>query len=342
MGERRDISPGIPPTRDGFGDFCLFPESIICYRFRWEIGEGRVPLIVTQTSSSNSNEQFPFLRLPRDIRDIVYGYIVKPFKLNLWWEGGVIKIDIAPIREGKCHPARTGYQMSVVPPAKYSATNVCTKGPEHKHIVSEFFTAIWHLSNVSRQVRAEIGEAFWRGVYVNAMHREDLLFNFMNDRPAAIRGIKRLRTCWTCEDNFDELDEKLVPFAERIAETLDLEGLDFHFTTTVELARDLVASEGRVAWVQAVRKIRTKGLDLQLRLTGEDPLARKQAAADIDSDDDSDGLVNKDPARQLSPLIEALLQPCKAEPELLSDEKIYLKSRANEFEPSEEGLTGSK
>lgn len=247
----------------------------------------------------------------------------------------MIKIDIAPLRGRKCHPLRTGYEMGIVPPAKYSSTNICTRGTEHNHIVSGEFTAVWHLSNVSRQVRAEIGEAFWRGVCVDTTHHEELLFNFLNDRPAAVSGIKRLRTHWACDNNFDELDEKLVPFAERITETLDLDELNFDLTTTVELARDLVASEGRVAWVQALRRIRTKSLNLELQLTGEDPLGSNQAEANGDSDYDVDMFLNAEQVQELLLPIEALLQPCKAEPKLVSDEQMYLKSRATEFKPLE-------
>jgi hypothetical protein len=93
----------------------------------------------------------------------------------------------------------------------------------HRHIRSQDFTTVLSLSQVSHQVRAELGEMFWSNIYVDIDHWEYLFIDFLEDRPDVHQSIKKLRMEWSCEISPSELDGHIIEFCEYLSKHLILD-----------------------------------------------------------------------------------------------------------------------
>jgi hypothetical protein len=196
---------------------------------------------------------------------------------------------------------------------------------EHVHLKRQNYDAIWSLSKVNHQIRAEVGNLFWNNVYVDVDHFEYLLIDFLQDRPAVHKGIKKLRTSWDCEDDETDLNYIIIDFCQYLSQHLVLDELIFELSTSPAIARRILASEGDLDWIQAVRKINVKTLKVDLFLRdGDDDVFD-------DEDDDSDSNEEEDEryarlARGIAPKMEVLLRPVVPVVEI-TDQDEYLMSR---------------
>jgi hypothetical protein len=104
------------------------------------------------------------------------------------------------------------------------------------------------LSQVNHQVREEIGAAFWNNISFDLDHWEYLLLAFLADRPSVAPSIKKLRMEWDCSDEATDLDNAIVDFCEYISGRLLLDEMTFVLCTSPLIARQIIASEGNIAW----------------------------------------------------------------------------------------------
>ncbi|KAH6722546.1 hypothetical protein BKA61DRAFT_178413 [Leptodontidium sp. MPI-SDFR-AT-0119] len=113
--------------------------------------------------------------------------------------------------------------------------------------------------------------------------------DFLEDRPSVCSGIKRLRMEWDGEYSPHWLDDKIVVFCEYVSEHLELGNLVFVFSTTVSVARYLLAHDD-VKWVKAFRKMKVKTLQLHLHLENDEAsgpdVAEDHAVDNIEDVDD--------------------------------------------------------
>jgi len=285
---------------------------------------------------------------------MIYEYFIAPFR-NPWQNNG-IKVQIGIVYNRRCHPFRNDYEMRIpvtikppkipyrIPDADSSSesgdesndesndeyddesngesdeqpNNQPPKPPkdEHYHLKRSYYDNIWALSKVNHQIRAELGSLFWKNVYVDIGHFEYLLLDFLKDRPAVHAGIKKLRMSWDCSDDEAGLDDAIIDFCPYASQHLVLDELVFVLCTSPAVARRILATEGDLEWIRAVREINAKTLKLVLFLCN-------------DEGNDSQEVEEERYARlgaELGPKMELLLRP-KAPVVEVTDEDDYLTSR---------------
>jgi hypothetical protein len=196
---------------------------------------------------------------------------------------------------------------------------------QHLHIKRQDYETIWSLSRVNHQIRKEMGSLFWKNIHLDIDHWEYLFIDFLKDRPAVCKGIKKLRMSWNCDEHPWDLDHTIISFCKYISQHLVLDELLFVLCTTPTIARQILASGGQLAWVQVFRRIVVKTLRVELFLCDDDD------EVSDDQDDNSDSNAESEEARyerlanEMNPLMEAMLHPPELE---LTEENDYLLSRA--------------
>ena len=253
-----------------------------------------------------SRSGFSFFKLPRDVRDLIYGYLVEPFR-NPSTHCTEVAVGLVHLR--RCHPFRNGYALTASladprPSAIYSQHSTIDHG-----LQLEDYEMLRACSQVNHQLRAELRGAFWSNVYIDIDHWEYLLVDFLEERPAVWKGVKRLRMEWNCGYSPYWLDDKIVKFCEYISEHLDLDELLFVFSTTPSVARYLLSHDD-VKWVKAFRKMKFKKLqmklDLEIELASEPDEENDHVVGDIEgilnlqADGELDGDDNVDSAYESS------------------------------------------
>ena len=265
---------------------------------------------------------FQFLQLPKFIRESIYDYHIQPFRNKHQNNRITMEIEIIHnVYKGRCHPFRNGYELKIPVAVKDHA------GPfdcKYRHLKREHYEIIRSLSSVSHQVRAELGAAFWKNIYLDIEDCEYLLFDCINDRPAIVESIKVLSMEWGCDKSPDELDYVMIDFCKLVATKLKLDKLVFCLRASPYIARQIIASGARIAWVKAFRAIETKILRVKLRLHDEDEVER--SARDDSSKDDSERYERL--AREMAPLMEEVLRDPVPRVVELTDQEAYLQERA--------------
>jgi hypothetical protein len=294
---------------------------------------------------------------------MIYEYFVEPFR-NSWQNDG-IEVQVGIVDNRRCHPFRNGYEMRVpvaVNPPKipYSKpdgessdvssdisddesnnesddqsddhpndqpNNQPTEQPkdEHYHLKRQDYDTIWALSKVNHQIRAELGSLFWNNIYVDVDHFEYLLIDFLKDRPAVHAGIKKLRMSWDCYGDETDLDYTIIDFCSYISQHLVLDELIFVLCTSPAIARQILATDGDLDWIQAIRTINVKTLKVGLFLCAGDDDAPDEEDDDEDSSEDEEER-NARLGAEMGPKIEALLKPEVRVVEV-TDQDDYLMAR---------------
>jgi hypothetical protein len=194
----------------------------------------------------------------------------------------------------------------------------------HLHLERQDYDAIWSLSKVNHQIRAEVGSLFWNNVYVDIDHFEYLLIDFLQDRPAIHTGIKKLRMSWDCYKDEKDLDHTIVVFCQYLSQHLVLDELIFVLCTSPAIARRILASDGALAWIETFRKINVKKLKVNFFLfDSEDELLGEED--DQDSEEEEEDRYGR-LAIEMGPAMEVLLSPA-VPPVEITDEDNYLMSR---------------
>jgi hypothetical protein len=291
-------------------------------------------------SSSRIRPAFPFLELPKEIRKIIYEYWIEPFRNPAY--NGFIKFKVGVVYNRRCHPFRNGYDMRVpvdVKPKKKKYKHIHKEDDEdnnqqgsqegnerseapwppqqerHRHLKRQDYETIWSLSKVSHQIRSELGTTFWNKIYLDIDHWEYLLLDFLQDRPAVCRSIKKLRMSWPCNNGPSDLDDTIIDFCSYVSQQLVLDELIFSFSTSPDIARQVLASEGNMAWIKAFKTINARKLTVELDLCD-------------DTDEQELWYRLQD---EMNPKMEKLLRPMATGvgPGEVTDKDAYLLSRAS-------------
>ncbi|KUJ11906.1 uncharacterized protein LY89DRAFT_786073 [Mollisia scopiformis] len=255
----------IPQISDGYGDFSFFCVSKGCSQC---VGRRIVssPDLASEESPTHTRRAFRFLDLPRDVRDMIYDYIVDPFRLKC--RNDRIEVSIRPTWGGRCHPLRDGYTLRIID-SKYP--DMIYDHGKHPLI----FRAVISLAQVNHQIRTEIGHFFWKNTVLSASGEEGqclLMIDLLRDRPAIHRGIKSLILSWTCGEGPMSLNDHVPEFCEYLAKHLALDEIQLEIWTTPSTAREIIELQESIAWVQAFRKITRKELTFALYLSNAEDL----------------------------------------------------------------------
>lgn len=287
---------------------------------------------------------------------MIYEYFIDPFR-NPWQSNG-IKVQIGIVYNRRCHPFRNGYEMripvAVKPPrvryhspeddsdddSSTDSSNESDNGsnnqpsfhfrePPHYHLKRQDYDTIWALSNVNHQIRVELGTLFWNNVYVDVDHFPHLLIDFLKDHPAAATGIKKLRMSWDCENDETDLDyTNFSDFCAHITQHLVLDELIFVLCTSPAIARQILATEEDLGWVEAVKSINVQRLKVNLFLVdNEDDVFDEDDPfhPDWDEQEEEDDRYAR-LAGDMGPKMEALLRP-EVQVVEVTDQDEYLISR---------------
>ncbi|KAG4415636.1 hypothetical protein IFR04_011250 [Cadophora malorum] len=252
-----------------------------------------------------SRSGFSFFKLPRDVRDLIYGYLVEPFRDP---STHCTEVAVGLVHLRRCHPFRNGYAVTA-PPADPGPSAIYSQHSTIDYgLQLEDYEMLRACSQVNHQLRAELGAAFWSNVYIDIDHWEYLLVDFLEDRPAVWKGVKRLRMEWNCGSPY-WLDDKIVKFCEYVSDHLDLDELLLVLSTTPSVARYLLSHDD-VEWVKAFRKMKFKKLriklDLETELASEPDEENGHVVGDMEeivglqTDDELDGGDNMDSAYESS------------------------------------------
>jgi hypothetical protein len=99
---------------------------------------------------------------------------------------------------------------------------------QHRNILRQDYDNLWHLSNVSRQVRAEIGSLFWNNVYPAFDRWHCKLIDFFTQHPGFRNGIAKLRLEIEFKnENTPDLEDWIVDVFRYVAEYLSLDNITF-------------------------------------------------------------------------------------------------------------------
>lgn len=147
-------------------------------------------------------------------------------------------------------------------------------GPKPQRISSDEYYTIWSLSCVSHQVREELGALFWQNVRLDIANYpldmydpfEDqppsLLEQFLQEFPTAAQGIRELKFYigYSKMSEIEAGDGKMVRLFESLAAHLNLEFMHVTLGFSALLIKQIVESNGDIAWIKAFRMIKPKKL----------------------------------------------------------------------------------
>jgi hypothetical protein len=206
------------------------------------------------------------MKLPECARKTIYDMVLKPFRS----EGGRGMIDIKVARrsewDGPCHPLRNDYKM-------YATVEYDLAGPtgrptsHHRHRSLSDYTTLRALSNVSHNVRDELGSAFWTNADVS-FHDDwgHMPIRFLADQPSAAAGIKMVSVIMKWEDRCDLWDDAHYHArnSKYFARNLDLEDVYLDMVTNRTIAQEIVDKGEDMPWVKAFRKMKIGRLHIYL------------------------------------------------------------------------------
>jgi hypothetical protein len=187
-----------------------------------------------------------------------------------------ILIDVCHDRNRGCHPFRAGYAIKVVSTLYYDRI----PGDKHSHAHQDYCDQVRHLSQVSHQMRAEVGELFWKHTNIHIDHWEYLFIGFLQDRPLVAAGIKVLTMFWHCKEDETALDHTMIKWCEYASPHLVLDNLRLHISAPAPVAKRIVERGDSLKWIQALKKIKMKEIAICFYI---DPPEVPE-----DSDDDPD------------------------------------------------------
>ncbi|RDW89715.1 hypothetical protein BP6252_01747 [Coleophoma cylindrospora] len=267
---REDRVAKIP---DGYGDFNVAPKGLQCLHCYDPLDRlaRNLPIeeeleAMNMGGAAATPLQGSFLALPKDIRDLIYQHWLAPFQNP--WDRGRIHVAVGVVYDRRCHPFRNGYSMTV-PVAVAARDHDYRPEAPHYHLARAEYHRLAALAQTCKQVRAELGAMFWRDVYVDIDHWEYLFVDFLQDRPAAWSGIKKLRMVWACEDRATDLNDgwgSIVEFCDFVQDKLELEELIFNLETCPRVVKEILAMGNSLKWVRAFRQLKTEKLSVVLNL----------------------------------------------------------------------------
>ncbi|KAH6674344.1 hypothetical protein B0J14DRAFT_666063 [Halenospora varia] len=316
---------------DGFGDFYFFPNTFVCHHCdldarlallrvpkrtvrRCETDEETNPTAVAAAESLTVD----FLKLPTDVRKIIFGYWTEPFRNR----SSFIKVSLANAYDPQCHPYRNSYSIRI--PSLLSDNELVFFSSlwEHGHINPDAYHSIWSLSKVNRQIRKELGEAFWNKVSMDLNQWKYLFINFLHDRPAAAQGIKKMKTEWECYDEATGLDYTIIDFCNYLSVLVDLDVLKFVFCTTVKIAREIISKvDEEGGFPDAGAHSDDDSSDEDDEDTSADTDEEDEGAYSEPSEDDHARLERIE--AELNPLVSEILRPTPPGREL-TEQELYL------------------
>ncbi|RDW69937.1 hypothetical protein BP5796_08334 [Coleophoma crateriformis] len=268
-----DRDDRVSKITDGYGDFDLAPKGLQCLHCYDPLDRvaRSVPIeeeleAMSMGGAAAAPLQGSFLALPKDIRDLIYQHWLAPFQNP--WDHGRIHVAVGVVYDRRCHPFRNGYSLTV-PVAVAARDNDYRPEAPHYHLARGEYHRLAALAQTCKQVRAELGAMFWRNVYVDIDHWEYLFVDFLQDRPAAWAGIKKLRMVWACEDRATDLNDgwgSIVEFCDFIHNKLELEELIFNLETCPRVVKDILAMGNSLKWVRAFRQLKMEKLSVVLSL----------------------------------------------------------------------------
>jgi hypothetical protein len=193
----------------------------------------------------------------------------------------------------------------------------------HRHIKRQDYDDLLSLSQISRQVRKEIGAAFWKDISVDIDHWECLFLDFLEDRPAVAPSIKNLCMQWACENEPTDLDNRFIDFCDYISHRLVLDEMTFVLRTSPLVARQIIASERNIEWGRAFRRMNVKTLHVKLFLIDDEDWVNDDGDDDTEDDDErQERLVN-----EMAPLMAETLRPPVPRAVEITDAEFYLENR---------------
>jgi hypothetical protein len=125
------------------------------------------------------SETIPFLKLPLNVRRLIYEFWVEPFRDPE--EKEMICSDLLYKCGYRCHPLRKDYEMSILM-HRFVEGDIF----EDQHTHSEDYETLYSLSNTNHQIRAEPKSNF----YLNTFGRTNPLSCFLKARPRSCNGIR--------------------------------------------------------------------------------------------------------------------------------------------------------
>jgi hypothetical protein len=193
----------------------------------------------------------------------------------------------------------------------------------HRHIKCQDYDDLLSLSQVSHQVRKEIGAAFWKDISVDIDHWEYLFLDFLEDRPAVAANIKKLCMAWACKNDPTDLDSRIVDFCNYISTRLVLDEMTFVLRTSPLVARQIIAGEENIEWVRAFKRMNIKTLHVKLFFIEDENWVNDDEDHFMEDDDERhERLMN-----EMAPLIAQVLRPPVPRAVEITDAEFYLETR---------------
>jgi hypothetical protein len=213
---------------------CLTIVQQLCRSLQWQQGNTTQYQVRANVLIFLYRYSFQFLNLPRDVRYIIYDYLVKPFQH---------------------HSSRMFVSLHSIPPeldmdsavARPDVNFYPTRGG-----TSSEFRILTSMAAVNHQVRAEIGSSFWKDVHLFADLSSLTLIDFLKNRPAIHRGIKSLSLSWKCQSVPYHV-YKVVETCNYLADHLALGWIILNFNTTLSISRKIEELHGSLPCVHALR-----------------------------------------------------------------------------------------
>ncbi|KAE8440472.1 hypothetical protein EG329_007576 [Mollisiaceae sp. DMI_Dod_QoI] len=228
----------------------------------WEKGSYAAP--VEEFGGFIRAGPFPFLKLPIEIRHRILRLLLKPFMVSdqgLDYIPVYLELESSGMLNHPDHPKDVVWSMIL---------RNLEQGPSFWDDMCDyhFLNFVRGLSNVSTQIRKELGDIFWSSTVVYNKWQcpeKDFAINFLVSRPAVHSGIQMLRIefgfgYWAAASNGAyESQEDLKHFqrfCDELARTAILKHVTFYFALDNEMLRGIMNLEGYYAALAAARKLR--------------------------------------------------------------------------------------
>jgi hypothetical protein len=267
------------------------------------------------------------MKLPECVRKTIYDMVLKPFRS----EGCLAMIDIEVARrwewDGPCHPLRNDYEMFAA--MEYDRAGLTGRPTSyHRHRSLSDYTTIRALSNVSHQVRDELGSALWTNADVSFRDScGDMPIRFLADRPSAAAGIKMVVLTMKWEDRCDLWDDAHhhARNSKYFARHLDLDDVYLNLRANPIIAQEMVDKGEDMPRVKAFRKINIGRLTIDLRFSFGAAFYAQFAGEEIEEKKID---CSWDRCRKLERQLKKILRPPPIEPTTVVG--IYLAKRAKD------------
>lgn len=144
---------------------------------------------------------------------------------------------------------------------------------KYRHLKAQDYERIRRLSQVSHQIRKELGILFWRKTYVDMSMDEgkawELICQILR-RPLISPGVKKLRMDVAVSKDESELNQSLIPFFNFAKTHFVLDEFEFCVEGEAANIRRLIAAGQSIAWIRAIKNVKSKNFGITVQFSSSE------------------------------------------------------------------------